>query len=117
MVRPVSGSSSAKTYRCPGCQQLIAPVTPHVVAWPVQKALLSDAAVDERRHWHTPAGVVVGEQWPRYVVPSSFAAHHRAKRHCTRVATMVKRRGTRRTWWRSDTCDWRWWREGKRDGG
>ncbi|MBA2418382.1 MAG: hypothetical protein H0V59_05475 [Nocardioidaceae bacterium] len=54
VVRPVSGSSSAKTYRCPGCQQLIAPVTPHVVAWPVQKALLSDAAVDERRHWHTP---------------------------------------------------------------
>lgn len=49
--RPFRGSS--KTYRCPGCRQLIAVATPHVVAWPVEKALLSEAAIDERRHWHT----------------------------------------------------------------
>lgn len=49
--RPLRGSS--KTYRCPGCVQLIAPATPHVVAWPVEKALLSEAAIDERRHWHS----------------------------------------------------------------
>jgi len=24
-----------------------------VVAWPVEKALLSAEAIDERRHWHT----------------------------------------------------------------
>ena len=51
-VRPISGASSTKTYRCPGCQQSIAPATPHVVVWPEVKALLSAEAVDERRHWH-----------------------------------------------------------------
>lgn len=53
-VRLVTGSATTKTYRCPGCSQTIAPATPHAVAWPVEKALLSDAAIDERRHWHTP---------------------------------------------------------------
>jgi len=52
-VRLVTGSASAKTYRCPGCSQLIARATPHAVTWPVEKSLLSDAAIDERRHWHT----------------------------------------------------------------
>jgi len=33
-VRPISGASSTKTYRCPGCQQSIAPATPHVVCGP-----------------------------------------------------------------------------------
>ncbi len=50
-VRPVQGSST-KDYRCPGCSQLIRRGLAHVVAWPVEKALLSDAAIDERRHWH-----------------------------------------------------------------
>jgi hypothetical protein len=53
-VRQIRGSGAAKDYRCPGCGQLIRPATPHVVVWPVQKALLSEAAIDERRHWHTP---------------------------------------------------------------
>ena len=52
-VRQLRGSGAAKDYRCPGCAQLIRPATPHIVAWPVQKALLSEAAIDERRHWHT----------------------------------------------------------------
>jgi hypothetical protein len=52
-VRQLRGSGAGKEYRCPGCSQLIRPATPHVVAWPVEKALLSDAAIDERRHWHT----------------------------------------------------------------
>ncbi|MCW2747984.1 MAG: hypothetical protein JWP10_1126 [Nocardioidaceae bacterium] len=52
-VRLVTGSASTKDYRCPGCEQLIRPATPHMVIWPVQKALLSDSALDERRHWHT----------------------------------------------------------------
>jgi hypothetical protein len=51
-VRRVQGSST-KDYRCPGCSQLIQRGLPHVVAWPVEKALLSDAAIDDRRHWHT----------------------------------------------------------------
>lgn len=52
VVRTLRGSS-AKEYRCPGCSQLIRMGRPHVVAWPVHKALLSDAAIDDRRHWHT----------------------------------------------------------------
>jgi len=51
-VRDLRGSS-VKEYRCPGCQQLIRPGTAHLLVWPVQKALLSDDAIDERRHWHT----------------------------------------------------------------
>ncbi|MBV7700418.1 ATP/GTP-binding protein [Streptomyces sp. TRM70350] len=47
-VRHVAGASSeGKTYRCPGCDQLIPSAVPHVVAWP------EHAGVDDRRHWHT----------------------------------------------------------------
>ncbi len=46
MVRHVTGSASTKPYRCPGCDQEIRPVTPHVVAWP-------EGSLDDRRHWHT----------------------------------------------------------------
>jgi hypothetical protein len=52
MVRTLQGSS-IKEYRCPGCSQLIRRGLAHLVVWPVEKALLSDAAIDERRHWHT----------------------------------------------------------------
>ncbi len=52
-VRMITGSASTKSYRCPGCDHLIPMVTPHTVVWPVEKALLSEAAIDERRHWHT----------------------------------------------------------------
>ena len=53
-VRPITGATSTKTYTCPGCLRDITPATPHVVVWPVEKALLSADAIDERRHWHTP---------------------------------------------------------------
>ncbi len=46
-VRRITGSSSSKPYRCPGCDQLIPTATPHVVAWPHDD-------IDSRRHWHTP---------------------------------------------------------------
>lgn len=45
-VRPVTGSGTGKTYRCPGCDQPIRPVTPHLVAWRPDDA-------EDRRHWHT----------------------------------------------------------------
>ena len=46
-VRHVAGASAeGKTYRCPGCDQLIPGGMPHVVAWP------EPAGVDDRRHWH-----------------------------------------------------------------
>jgi hypothetical protein len=52
-VRPLTGSASTKPYACPGCHRVIPMGTPHVVVWPVEKALLSADALDERRHWHT----------------------------------------------------------------
>jgi hypothetical protein len=36
-----------KAYRCPGCQQLIQPGTPHLV-------VVEEGDVAGRRHWHTP---------------------------------------------------------------
>jgi hypothetical protein len=51
-VRQLSGSSSDKTYRCPGCNQEIRPGVPHVVAWPAE-AIGAFGGVTDRRHWHT----------------------------------------------------------------
>ncbi|HEX6194940.1 MAG TPA: hypothetical protein VFZ37_03465 [Jiangellaceae bacterium] len=52
VVRRITGSSSTKPYRCPGCDQQIRPATPHIVAWPVEGTTLSGGGPDERRHWH-----------------------------------------------------------------
>lgn len=48
VVRSVIGSRGGpgKAYRCPGCDQLLPPGIPHVVAWPQGRP-------DDRRHWHT----------------------------------------------------------------
>lgn len=45
IVRKITGSSSTKPYRCPGCDQTIPMATPHTVAW-------QDGDEDGRRHWH-----------------------------------------------------------------
>jgi hypothetical protein len=47
VVRPVSPSGAAKSYRCPGCDQEIRPSLAHIVAW-------RPGAEGDRRHWHTP---------------------------------------------------------------
>ena len=57
IVRAVTGAGSAKTYRCPGCDQEIRPGVPHVVAWPAdtdQGRWSGGGGLDDRRHWHTP---------------------------------------------------------------
>ena len=54
VVRRVTGSAATKSYRCPGCDHLIRPATPHVVAWPVVASMFGGSGLDERRHWHTP---------------------------------------------------------------
>ncbi|MEV1240663.1 ATP/GTP-binding protein [Nonomuraea sp. NPDC050022] len=46
-VRMLTGSSSTKDYRCPGCDQEIRGGQPHLVAWPSWSG-----GDDERRHWH-----------------------------------------------------------------
>ena len=58
VVRRITGATSDKVYRCPGCDQEIRPATPHVVTWPAY-ARDSDlepwdttSAADWRRHWH-----------------------------------------------------------------
>ena len=60
VVRPVMGAAAtAKTYRCPGCDQEIRAGTPHVVTWPAYARDSdldpwdTDSAADLRRHWHT----------------------------------------------------------------
>jgi hypothetical protein len=49
VVRAVPGEATAKTYRCPGCDQEIQPGTAHLVVWPAYTPGLA-----ERRHWHRP---------------------------------------------------------------
>lgn len=51
-VRSVRGADAGGPYRCPGCDQLVPPATPHVLAWPAQA--LDRAGMRDRRHWHTP---------------------------------------------------------------
>ena len=46
-VVSLTGETSVKVYKCPGCNSEIQPKTPHIVAW------LLDMPVEERRHWHT----------------------------------------------------------------
>ena len=48
VVRQLTGATSERTYRCPGCVQEITPGTAHVVVWPADGL----GAVDDRRHWH-----------------------------------------------------------------
>ena len=51
VVRSIRGSSSTKTYRCPGCDQEIVPATPHVVVWRAEPIV--GQGPEDRRHWHT----------------------------------------------------------------
>lgn len=53
VVRTMSAHQAVKEYRCPGCQQRVAPGTAHVVAWPVTAPLGSESGLEVRRHWHT----------------------------------------------------------------
>ena len=48
-VRRISGASSQRVYRCPGCQADIAVGLPHVVVWPADGL----GSLEQRRHWHT----------------------------------------------------------------
>lgn len=50
--RFITGATSSKPYRCPGCQQEIQPATPHFVVWPDVPSLLEAEGINERRHWH-----------------------------------------------------------------
>jgi len=57
-VRRITGSTSTKPYRCPGCDQLIPTATPHTVAW-------LEEDVESRRHWHTVCWTKRNDRKPR----------------------------------------------------
>lgn len=59
-VRYLTGESSTKVYRCPGCDQEIRPGVPHVVVWPLED--YGDES--ERRHWHTSCWSARGRRGP-----------------------------------------------------
>jgi hypothetical protein len=70
LVRTVAGAAAVKSYRCPGCDQLVLPGRPHLVVWPDL-----DLDAGNRRHWHAACwaarerrapGVQRGRATPRY---------------------------------------------------
>ena len=81
-VRPITGSSSTKVYRCPGCDHEIVPATPHIVAWPVH------AGSDERRHWHSPC-------WRARSTSSSTGSSSPTRSRTPASASMGRSRSTR----------------------
>jgi hypothetical protein len=62
-VQHVRGST--KSYRCPGCQQMVGPGTAHVVAWAQGGLFGADRAVADRRHWHTACWELRARRRPR----------------------------------------------------
>jgi len=58
VVRPLTGSTTGRTYRCPGCDQELPAAQPHVVVWP-------EGREDDRRHWHTPCWGARGRRGTR----------------------------------------------------
>ena len=45
--------NDAKSYTCPGCNHTIVAGLTHVVAWSNEHLFGADAALAERRHWHS----------------------------------------------------------------
>ncbi|SFB41262.1 hypothetical protein [Cellulomonas marina] len=62
VVQRVRGSD--RSYRCPGCDQLVPPGTPHVVAWSAEGLFGADRAVEDRRHWHSACWSARGRRGP-----------------------------------------------------
>ncbi len=63
VVQRVGGGSSAKPYRCPGCDHEVPAGTPHVVAWPMD-AVAGFGGPDDRRHWHSPCWAARSRRGP-----------------------------------------------------
>ncbi len=61
-VQRVGGSD--RTFRCPGCDQLIAPGTPHLVAWAADGMFGVEQALADRRHWHAACWSARGRRRP-----------------------------------------------------
>jgi hypothetical protein len=61
-VRRVAGGAAGRSYRCPGCDQVVGGDQPHVVAWPADGPRSDAAALGDRRHWHTPCWAARGRR-------------------------------------------------------
>ena len=57
-VRTVLGTTAAKAYRCPGCDQVIRGGN-HLVVWPAD-----DLDAEDRRHWHRACWQARGRRGP-----------------------------------------------------
>ncbi len=53
MVRPITARNAAKIYTCPGCHQPVQPGIAHLVVWQEDSLFGAEAALRDRRHWHT----------------------------------------------------------------
>lgn len=61
IVQRTTGAAATKPYRCPGCDQLIPPATPHIVAFRAD----DERDLENRRHWHTPCWSARDRRSPR----------------------------------------------------
>ncbi len=61
IVQTITGAAATKEYRCPGCDQAIAPGTPHVVAYQAD----DPKGAEHRRHWHSPCWTARDRRGPR----------------------------------------------------
>lgn len=61
VVQRISGQRAVKEYRCPGCDHVVAPGTPHVVAYRDD----DPAGSEHRRHWHSPCWAARDRRGPR----------------------------------------------------
>lgn len=52
-VRDIPSHRAEKPYRCPSCSQDIPVAQAHVVAWRADHLFGGDAAVRDRRHYHS----------------------------------------------------------------
>ncbi|HET8957671.1 MAG TPA: hypothetical protein VFM95_04370 [Microcella sp.] len=52
-VQPSGAASAQKSYSCPGCTAPISAGMAHVVVWRADHMMGDDAALVERRHWHS----------------------------------------------------------------
>lgn len=51
-VQPVSATSAAKPYTCPGCGREVQPGQAHIVAWRADGLMGEASDIAARRHWH-----------------------------------------------------------------
>ncbi len=64
-MREVPAGAAGKTYRCPGCDQVLPSEVAHVVAWPAEHLFGEPGAVGDRRHWHRSCWAARDRRRPR----------------------------------------------------